>query len=83
MIQKVQLYKGGFPEPRSPTSLHGDKLHQVYQNSKRILQNFLNGYILPSPHYEEKLTETIETLTKCLRDPALPLLELQVNPLNK
>lgn len=71
------MYDGRFPESKSPSAM-GDKLHQVFRNCRQVLENFLDGYVLPTPHYEKKLEETIAVLTKCLKDPALPLLELQV-----
>ncbi|XP_067945833.1 acetyl-CoA carboxylase-like [Watersipora subatra] len=73
---KAKKFDGTFPEPATP-SLKGEKLHQRFLNNKQVLQNFLRGYELPQPYYERKLDEAISTLTKCLKDPNLPLLELQ------
>mgnify|MGYP001803333587 FL=1 len=77
-VTKAKKFDGSFPDVKSP-SMTGEKLHQLFKDSQQVLQNFLDGYVLPSPHYEKRLEKTIATLTKCLKDPALPLLELQVS----
>ncbi len=76
LIQKVQLYTAKFPEPKGPI-VKGNKLHQVFQSTKESLINILNGYSYPEPYFKEKLEESVNTLMKTLRDPSLPLLELQ------
>ncbi|ODM91015.1 Acetyl-CoA carboxylase 2 [Orchesella cincta] len=55
----------------------GDKLNQVYQSCKTTLENVFNGYCLPDPYFSTKVKEIIEKFMKALRDPTLPLLELQ------
>uniref|UniRef100_A0A8W8JHP3 Acetyl-CoA carboxylase n=1 Tax=Magallana gigas TaxID=29159 RepID=A0A8W8JHP3_MAGGI len=67
---------------RNPTTAPGpthtrEKLHQLFQSTRAELGNILAGYSLPEPYFRPKLQESIERLMKCLRDPALPLLELQ------
>lgn len=57
---------------------HGDKLHQVFQRTRSELDNIMSGYILPDPYFEQKALVTVERLMSCLKDPCLPLLELQV-----
>lgn len=69
---------------RDPTTAPGpthtrEKLHQLFQSTRAELENILAGYSLPEPYFRPKLQESIERLMKCLRDPALPLLELQVH----
>lgn len=46
------------------------------------LQNIMTGYTLPEPAYEADLKANIDKLFKALKDPKLPLLELQVTTLN-
>ncbi|KAF6025259.1 hypothetical protein EB796_016427 [Bugula neritina] len=75
-VQKSKKSESVFPEFNS-SSIAGDKLHQRFAKAKQILHDFLNGYALPSPHYEQRLDETMTMLTKCLKDPSLPLLDLQ------
>lgn len=77
-VTKAKRFEGSFPETKSPM-LTGDKLHQLFKYSQQVLLSFLDGYVLPSPHYEERVEKTMATVTKCLKDPALPLLELQVS----
>ncbi|XP_029649542.1 acetyl-CoA carboxylase-like isoform X2 [Octopus sinensis] len=74
--QQAELYDGSLPY-NSNQSTSGNKLHQVFTSIKAELENILAGYVLPSPYFSERLKESVQTLMKCLRDPNLPLLELQ------
>ena len=38
----------------------------------------MDGYCVPDPYFTSNLEELVQTLVKVLRDPALPLLEMQV-----
>ena len=38
----------------------------------------MDGYCIGEPHFSQRLEEDVNTLMKALKDPALPLLELQV-----
>lgn len=51
---------------------------QVFQVARENLQNIMDGYCIGEPHFSQRLEENVNTLIKALRDPALPLLELQV-----
>ena len=65
--------------PKTDNSIHhGDKLHQVFANTKATLEHILAGYCLPDPYFKDHLKSSVDTLMKCLHDPALPLYELQV-----
>ncbi|ESP03134.1 hypothetical protein LOTGIDRAFT_199489 [Lottia gigantea] len=75
-VQQATPFKGKLPVSNSP-STHGDRLHQVFQSARNVLENILSGYILPEPYFTELLSKTVESMMKCLKDPALPLLELQ------
>lgn len=77
-VQQAQSFTGTLPQPQAPPT-HGEKLHQLFQSTRAELENILAGYSLPEPYFRPKLQESIERLMKCLRDPALPLLELQVH----
>ena len=72
------MFTGRLPEPSAPHP-YGDKLHQQFQRSRSTLEHILAGYCLPQPYYQEKMDETVQSLMKALRDPMLPLLELQVS----
>ena len=76
--QQTQVFEGNLPKAENP-SHHGEKLHQVFLNTKTNLENILSGYCLPDPYFSDRLQRDINTLMKCLRDPALPLYELQVD----
>jgi hypothetical protein len=76
-VQQAQAFKGKLPQPVAPPT-HGEKLHQIFQSTRAELENILAGYTLPEPYFKQKLQTSIEKLMKCLRDPSLPLLELQV-----
>jgi acetyl-CoA carboxylase/biotin carboxylase 1 len=76
LVQKVHMYKGKFQKQEGP-KVKGDKLHQVFQSTKESLSHILDGYSYPEPYFKEKLDQSVNTLMKSLRDPSLPLLELQ------
>ena len=78
-IQRVQMFTGRFRENDSGTTLPywGDKLNQIYQNCRSIMDNIFAGYCLPDPFFQPKVKETIEKMMTVLKDPSLPLLELQ------
>ena len=77
-VQQAKLYEGKLPEPQNPSAMCGEKLHQIYQTSRTYLENILAGYVIPEPFFTKSMKETVDTMMKCLRDPLLPLLELQV-----
>nr|XP_055054624.1 acetyl-CoA carboxylase isoform X7 [Misgurnus anguillicaudatus] len=62
---------------QEPLPIVGEKLHQVFHNVLEILMKIMDGYCLPEPYFSEKLKNWVDTLMKTLRDPSLPLLELQ------
>lgn len=51
---------------------------QVFQVARENLQNIMDGYCIGEPYFSQRLEENVNTLIKALKDPALPLLELQV-----
>lgn len=53
------------------------KLNVTFMMSKVHLENILAGYVLPEPYFSNFMTHYVETFMDCLRDPRLPLLELQ------
>ena len=77
-VQTATLFDGKLPLSTTTHSMYGDKLHQVFTNALTYVKNILSGYCLPTPFFQAKMKESVETLTKCLKDPALPLYELQV-----
>uniref|UniRef100_A0A8C5WZG1 acetyl-CoA carboxylase n=1 Tax=Laticauda laticaudata TaxID=8630 RepID=A0A8C5WZG1_LATLA len=75
-VHLAQLYMGGL-SPQPPLPILGGKLHQVFHNVLENLQNVMNGYCLPEPYFSAKIKEWVVKLMRTLRDPSLPLLELQ------
>lgn len=51
---------------------------QVFQVARENLQNIMDGYCIGEPYFSQRLEQNVNTLIKALKDPALPLLELQV-----
>jgi len=51
---------------------------QVFQVARENLQNIMDGYAISEPYFLRRLEENVNMLMKALKDPALPLLELQV-----
>jgi acetyl-CoA carboxylase/biotin carboxylase 1 len=76
-INTAQVFSGKFYTSEGSVVSLGDKLNQVYQACKSNLENILAGYCLPDPYFSLKVKEVIEQFMKALRDPNLPLLELQ------
>lgn len=77
LVTKAQDYKGGFPEIDVSSPGVGEKLNQLHNGYRSMLDNILSGYCLPDPYHEPRVREVIEKFMSSLRDPSLPLLELQ------
>ncbi|CAH1789095.1 unnamed protein product [Owenia fusiformis] len=75
-VKMAQPYTGGLPVLKNQPNM-GDKLHHIFSKARTRLENILAGYTLQEPHFSSMLADTIDTLMKSLRDPCLPLLELQ------
>ena len=75
LVTKAQLYRNTW---HVNDNIHvPEKLNRVHNNYKAILENTLAGYCLPDPYNAPRLREIIEKFMQSLRDPSLPLLELQ------
>lgn len=78
IVTKALLFTGDFPHPSNTTLPKEDeKLNHIYQTRRAVLDNVLNGYCLPDGHFNKMVRETVQKLMTVLRDPILPLLELQ------
>ncbi|XP_072165037.1 acetyl-CoA carboxylase-like [Diadema setosum] len=75
-VQKAQVFTGKFPEPTGVQNV-GFKLNQKFRKIKEAADNIMNGYCLSDPHFTKKCAEITDKLMSALRDPALPLLEMQ------
>ncbi|XP_056144354.1 acetyl-CoA carboxylase [Lampris incognitus] len=75
-IHPVELNQVSLP-PQQPLPTVGEKLHQVFHSVLGNLVNVMNGYCLAEPYFSNKVKQWVGTLMKTLRDPSLPLLELQ------
>ncbi|NXA37356.1 ACACB carboxylase, partial [Eudromia elegans] len=75
-VKPAQPFTGGFPTQQT-LPVMGEKLHQVLRNVLDNLNNVMNGYCLPEPYFSAKVKEWVLKLMNTLRDPSLPLLELQ------
>uniref|UniRef100_A0A3B4B461 Uncharacterized protein n=1 Tax=Periophthalmus magnuspinnatus TaxID=409849 RepID=A0A3B4B461_9GOBI len=75
-VQQAELYTGALPSIQA-LALRGEKLHRVFHNTLDHLVHIMNGFCLPEPFFGAKLKEWVERLMKTMRDPSLPLLELQ------
>lgn len=54
------------------------KLNQVFEKCVKELEQILDGYCLPEPYFTPKLQKTVNQFMACLRDPRLPLIDIQV-----
>lgn len=91
LVKRAELFSGGFDdleaqddhseadsdEITSLTEPQEQKLNVTFEQAKKHLENILAGYTLPDSFFTEQLNANVETFMKCLRDPRLPLLELQ------
>ncbi|XP_031712887.1 acetyl-CoA carboxylase 1 isoform X3 [Anarrhichthys ocellatus] len=75
-VQQAELHTGPLPVIQA-VALRGEKLHRVFHNTLDHLVHIMNGYCLPEPFFSAKLKDCVERLMKNMRDPSLPLLELQ------
>uniref|UniRef100_A0A8B9ULN2 acetyl-CoA carboxylase n=1 Tax=Anas zonorhyncha TaxID=75864 RepID=A0A8B9ULN2_9AVES len=75
-VKPAQPFTGGLPAQQT-LPITGEKQHQVLRNVLENLTNVMNGYCLPEPYFSAKVKEWVAQLMKTLRDPSLPLLELQ------
>ncbi|XP_046694454.1 acetyl-CoA carboxylase 1 isoform X4 [Silurus meridionalis] len=75
-VQQAELHTGALPTVQA-VALRGEKLHRVFHNTLDHLVHIMNGFCLPEPFFSARLIEWVERLMKTLRDPSLPLLELQ------
>ena len=74
---QAKEFEGSLPQPQNPLT-QGERLHQVYQRARTELDNIMAGYILLDPYFTTRALATVERMMNCLKDPSLPLLELQV-----
>ncbi|KAJ8967322.1 hypothetical protein NQ314_002949 [Rhamnusium bicolor] len=77
LVTKAVLYKGPFPELDVSQPFIPEKLNHIHNSYRAALENTLAGYCLPDPYNAPRLREVIEKFMSSLRDPSLPLLELQ------
>ncbi|KAL6432779.1 hypothetical protein ACFW04_006277 [Cataglyphis niger] len=75
LVTKAQEYTGPFPA--AATLAVPEKLNHLHAKYRTALENTLAGYCLPDPFHLPRLRELIEKFMSSLRDPNLPLLELQ------
>lgn len=88
-VSRADVFVGkGFPsdpEPLMADAVSGrrlnvagvNKLNHVFQRAFRELKEILNGYSIPEPFFSPRLLMTLKLFLSCLRDPMLPLMELQ------
>lgn len=67
----------GAESAHTDSSGNQQKLNVTFNQAKQHLQNILAGYVLPEPYFSMKMAQNVENFMNCLKDPRLPLLELQ------
>nr|CAD7427551.1 unnamed protein product [Timema monikensis] len=78
LVTRAQEYKDKFPEFETSGPPVPEKLNHLVASYKVMLDNILAGYCLPDPYHLARMREVVEKFMASLRDPSLPLLELQV-----
>lgn len=76
-ITRAQAFTGGFPPSKTPLPREDEKLNHIYHTCRAVLDNILSGFCLPDEFFTSMVKETVQKLMCVLRDPNLPLLELQ------
>ena len=67
----------GAESAHTDSSSNQQKQNVTFNQAKAHLQHILAGYVLPEPYFSMKMTQNVENFINCLKDPRLPLLELQ------
>uniref|UniRef100_A0A5S6QG58 Acetyl-CoA carboxylase n=1 Tax=Trichuris muris TaxID=70415 RepID=A0A5S6QG58_TRIMR len=75
-IRTAVRHEGTFPI-HSPVTQHAEKLYQTYRELLNYFNYVLDGYTLPEPYFSPDLREKVTNFFRVLKDPALPLFELQ------
>ncbi|KAI5088493.1 acetyl-CoA carboxylase 2 isoform X3 [Silurus meridionalis] len=75
-VHPVQLNTQPLPV-QEPLPIVGEKLHQVFHSMLENLMKVMDGYCLSEPYFSNRLNKWVDSLMWTLRDPSLPLLELQ------
>ncbi|XP_078081038.1 acetyl-CoA carboxylase 1 [Mustelus asterias] len=75
-VQQAELFTGPLARIQS-SALQGEKPHRIFHYVIDNLGNIMNGFCLPEPYFDLKVKDWVERLMQTLRDPSLPLLELQ------
>ncbi|XP_026673591.1 acetyl-CoA carboxylase isoform X3 [Ceratina calcarata] len=75
LVTKAQEYTGQFLETVAPAI--SEKLNHLHAKYRTALEDTLGGYCLPDPYHIPRVRELLEKFMNSLRDPTLPLLELQ------
>ncbi|XP_053336754.1 acetyl-CoA carboxylase 2 isoform X2 [Clarias gariepinus] len=75
-VHPVELNTQPLPA-QEPLPIVGEKLHQVFHSVLENLMKVMDGFCLSEPYFSTRLNKWVETLMRTLRDPSLPLLELQ------
>ncbi|XP_044738438.1 acetyl-CoA carboxylase isoform X3 [Chrysoperla carnea] len=78
LVTVAQLYRNPFPDlDTSISNGVSQKMNHIHNSYRTVLENTLAGYCLPDPYNAPRLREIIEKFMAGLRDPSLPLLEMQ------
>lgn len=75
LVTKAQDSTAQFVETVAPAV--SEKLNHLHSKYRNSLENILAGYCLPDAYHLPRVRELIEKFMNSLRDPSLPLLELQ------
>eukprot|EP01135_Chromosphaera_perkinsii_P003334 Nk52_evm34s240 gene=Nk52_evmTU34s240 len=75
-VQRPTPFTGKFPEELNCCS-RGEKIHQIYKYSYDRLRHILLGYDKPDPLFGDRVNYHISRVMNALKDPLLPLLEMQ------
>jgi len=75
-VRKAELYTGTLEKPLIQQQ-NGVKANKIFEDGYKKLSNVMKGFCHPEKVFEDKLIQSVDTLMTVLKDPTLPLLELQ------
>ncbi|XP_076818165.1 acetyl-CoA carboxylase-like isoform X1 [Clavelina lepadiformis] len=77
-IQQAELFKGNLDDfKKSANPLSSEKSHKIFEVAHKRLSYITEGLCHPDEVFIDKMKEAVNMLMAALKDPSLPLLELQ------
>nr|XP_039264326.1 acetyl-CoA carboxylase-like isoform X1 [Styela clava] len=76
-IPRASLFKGDLNDLLTDNEVENEKPHKVYETAYKSLMNIMKGYCHPNKAFHNNMVKSVNMLLIALKDPCLPLMELQ------